>query len=840
MGRRRIFVAATAVAVVAFAAVPAIASDAFPNDRVQPSVEPTVGPDGGSVAMGGRVGAVGFEGGVEADKDGARVVSPPWHQSVEVPAGDPTAPKKEREELYGPPGAAAALGTGGLTASFTSGGVLSNLSWPGPGFYDHVNHVNIARDWDNHGAPENAGSFGGLVLPDGTATWFTSGDGWEQVGQRYEHAESGVVRTELHRAADSQIERALTVVIRDVVHPESDVLARQFEVLDAPDGTSLLYYANMNPTTARAPKLPSGTDGAADNVSDFATAFHREGDRSAMLHFRPATIDPTSATAAVTSRLNPDNAAEAIGRTYGTGVYIAVGGDRAPADHHAGLETVGMVRGEAEGTALLDPFYDARDGDLSESDLAFGKTAGAQRWDGSSGTIYIAAASDAQGAVGALDAARQQGFDGLVRAAERDWAKWIRRARLPATGDAHLDAVNKRALMLIRTAQDRQTGAIVANTTVQTPYKQDWVRDGAFFNYALLAAGYSDMVERHNDFYRRAQTETGHWSPILCTDGAHCDAVFPFEIDAQGLGVWIQWMEYEFDSDAAALADRYESIAKGAEILYACQDPSNGMQCYAAEDDAVEPTQKAQGAATVFLGLRSAAKAARVVAGHDVARADQLLNDAGRWDARARELQEAVLTTWCTKGTAQAPHCGLGRGVIYLVWPGKVLLDVDEETATRFDVPAKLDRTLNNFRDQLRYRMRANGPTGRNMQPGEFFQYPMESLLALTNGADRQDGLHVDAVNWLGHHVAEPGVLHFGERIYYVGGEAHSGAGDYLHSVGFPHIWSGAEMYLASAMVHGLQSGVGNPCRATGTVGDIPCSNGQRRPQHQPWSPPGG
>lgn len=410
MRRRRTFATAAAVAVLAVAVLPATASDSVPDDRLQSSVEPTVGEDGASVAVEGRVGAVGFEGGVGVDEDGVQVVSPPWHESVVVPVDDPSSPRKEREELYGPPGAAAALGTGGLTASFTSGGVLSNLSWPGPGFYDHVNYVNIARDWENHGAPENAGSFGGLVLNDGTATWFTPGDGWERVEQRYEHAESGVVRTELRRARDSRIDRDLTVVIRDVVHPSTDVLARNFEIVDAPAGTSLLYYANMNPTTARVPKVPSGTDAAADNVSDFATAFHRDGDRSAMLHFRPATVDPTSATAAITGRLGPDNAAQAVDRTYGTGVYVAVGGDGAPSDHQAGLETLGMVRGEAEGTPLLDPFYDVRDGDLSGSDMAFGKTAGAQRWDRSSGTVYLAAASDAGSAVGAVDAAREAGF----------------------------------------------------------------------------------------------------------------------------------------------------------------------------------------------------------------------------------------------------------------------------------------------------------------------------------------------------------------------------------------------------------------------------------------------
>jgi hypothetical protein len=806
MNRCRALVATVALCVFAAVAGPAMASDEPPvADRVQADVEPEADESGAEVQVDGELGAVGFAGGAEADEDGARVTSAPWYEAVGTDG-------KRREELYGPPGAAAALGTGGLTASFTAAGVLSNLSWPGPGFYDHVNYVQVSRDWQNHGAPENAGSFGGLVLPDGTATWFTPGDGWTKVEQTYAGPESGVVRTVLQRPATDGIPE-LTVTIRDVVHPSDDVLARSFDVVGAPDGSDLLYYANMNPTTTRTPRLPSTTEGAADNASDFATEFLR--DRNSMVHFRPATIDPTATTVAATGRIGAENTEAALAGTTGDGVYIAVRGDRDAIEHQAGLETLGMVRDEAESTALLDPFYDARDGSLSGADLAIGKTAGAQRWEGTEATVYLSAAPSAEAALDGAERARDLGFHRIAQEADRDWRDWIGRARLPPTGDEHIDAVNKRALMLIRTAQDRRTGAIVANTTVQTPYRQDWVRDGAFFNYALLTAGYPEMVAAHNDFYRRAQSETGHWSPILCTDGAHCDAVFPFEIDAQGLGVWIQWMEYEFDGNAAALAERYDSIARGAEILFACQDPTNGMQCYAAEDDAVEPTQKAQGAATVYLGLRSAADAARVVAGIDPSRAASLNGDADRWDARADDLQVAVLEHWCTKtkdGT-DARDCGIGRGVVYLVWPGKVLTDVSPEMDDQYEVSEKREGSLERFRSQLRTRM-------DQMEPGEFFQYPMESMMALTNGgSDRQAQLHLDAIDWLGNEVAEPGVLHFGERIYYLGGQGADT--DYLHSVGFPHVWSGAEMYLSSAMVHGLDG-----CHPGSSFGDIPCAVG--------------
>lgn len=774
MPMRRAWILAVIAAMAAANTAVAAVEIATPDERVAIAIEPETIPDGVSVTVDGNVGALGFTTGVEgttADGGSVQINDLPMFGAVGTGGN-------EREELYGPPVARAALGTGGLTSSFRGDGVLTNLSWPGPGLYEHVNYRSTSRDWPNQGAPENAGSFGGLLLPDGTGTWFTQGDGWVVVDQAYEGPTSGVLRTVLQRDT-------ITVTVRDVVHPTLDVLARHYAVDGAPEGARLAYFANMNPTTTRVPRVPSITDGILDDALDFATAF--DGDRGAMLHFRPYTLDPAAATVALTGQLGLGNLLGAIDSAIGDGVYIAVAGDRAPVDHQAGLETLGLLRGEFDGTPLIDPFYDARDGDLSGSPLALGKTAGAQAWDTTSSTVYLTAGSSAIDAGAAVDAARGLGFEGIRQAAEADWAAWTGRARLPATSDGQVRAVTQRALMLIRTAQDRRTGAIVANTTTQTPYRQDWLRDGAFFNYALLVAGYPEMVERHNDFYRRAQSVTGHWDPILCTDGAHCSAIFPFEIDSQAFGVWSLVMEHDFTGNTERLAGNWDAIRRGTAILELCEDPINGLQCYAAEDDAVAPTQGSQGAATVYLGLRAAARAAGIL-GHTA--------DQARWNARADELQAATVEQLCR------PGCTPGRGANYLVWPSLLLVEPTRDAA--------LDPLLQRQRNGL-----ASNISFATPEPGGFFQYPMERIFGLaTAGGDAPEHRRLleDAIAWLAHDVAEPGVLHFGERIF------HEGDGRYLHSVGFPHVWSGAETYLAAALVHGVTG-----CPADRTVGDAVC-----------------
>ncbi|MBW3619435.1 MAG: hypothetical protein KY461_04270 [Actinobacteria bacterium] len=752
-----------------------------PDGRVQVTADGGGGADGGSATVEGNVGAQPFQTGVAADHDSLRIEDPPMAEAWEFSADGHHA---EREELYGPRAANASLGTGGLTANVARDGVLSGLNWPGPGLYDHLAYLNVSRDWDNHGSADTAGSFGGL----GTG-WLREDFGWEVVDQRWSDAETGTLETVLSSEAED-----LTVTVTDVVHPTEDLLVRNFRF--SRDVTEpFAYYGNFNPTTSRAPRVPSVFDAFADPVLDFATTYSET--EGALLHFRPYRVDPASFTRLATSQPDAATAQDAVAGGFGPGVYLAVAGQDRPASFQAGLETVGLVRAEGEGTPLLDPYYDLADGSLSNSPAAFGKTAGALAGlpsdpDGSY-TVYLSAAERPGDALDTIRDARRRGFRAIRAAADADWRRWIGRARLPDTEDGATLDVSRRALMLIRTAQDRTTGAIVANTTAQTPYREDWVRDGAFFNYALLLAGYDDMVAAHNDFYRRIYRPGGTWDSFYYTDGAEAGAMFPYEIDSQAFALWALWLPMEFGADVDYLADVYPAIRETADALLLCTDPTNDMQCYAPEDDAYRPTQESQGAATVYLAFRSAVAAAEAMG----------VEPSPAWARRAEELRTATLEELCDDD-----GCRGGRGGIYLVWPSRLLDPDDPRTA-------ELTQShLARFADQLDRRVRRQEPV-----VGGFFQYPMESILALAPAWEHPDAdARLDAaVRWLTSDVVEPGVLHFGERIYRDGPRSH------LHTVGFPHIWSGAETYLAAAFAEGLTG-----CRrGVDRIGEATCRPGR-------------
>lgn len=768
-----------------------------PPERVRLCADGAGGPSGGWVEVDGTVGAFAFRNRVDAGPSGVRVSDPPAMRSFELSQGQQGP---SYLEPYGPYVARATIGTGGITAGVDAAGRLSNLSWPGPGMYEHLNYATLSRGQPNQAAPANAGSFGGLVLcpeiciPEAQhATWLHPGHDWETVSQSYASDRSQTLVTVLRNDA-----LGITATVTDVVDPVDDLLARNVRIECNACAPGFAYYTNANPTTARVPRVPSVTDAAADNVADFGTVY--DATASAMLHFRPYKADPTSLTRLATGQPGAGAAAEAVSGAFGPGVYVAVAGQGRAAQHQAGADSFGLVREEAEGTPALDPYDDLLpDGRLSGSPAAFGKTAGALGGlpadaDGSY-TVYLAAAADAQTALGAIERARARGFAAIRAASEAWWGEWTARARLPAADD-RVRTVGLRALMLTRTAMDRTTGAIVAKATTQWPYRQDWVRDGAFFNYALLLAGYPELAIRHADFYRRVYRTGGTWDSFYYPDGAEAGAAWPYEVDSQGFALWALWLPYAMGGAGTDYLERaYPAIADTAGALALCRDPRTGLMCPGPEDDAVFPyaTQGTQGASIAYLALRSAADAA-----------DALARDADRaagWRARADEIRSAVTARLCTPA-----GCGTSRGGIYAAWPSRLLDGAPMEDAHLDALAAMMDARA------------AHETPG----VGGSFGYPMEPLIALAprwSSADR-DARLAAWVGWLTGEVVDDPLDHFGESIFRCDGEPPCAPGErYLHTV-FPHVWSGIEMYIGAALAAGVE---GCP-PGVATIDDVRCA----------------
>jgi GH15 family glucan-1,4-alpha-glucosidase len=238
--------------------------------------------------------------------------------------------------------------------------------------------------------------------------------------------------------------------------------------------------------------------------------------------------------------------------------------------------------------------------------------------------------------------------------------------------------VAKRALASVRLARAARTGAIVASANTQGPYGEDWIRDGAFINRVLDRNGLSDWVTQHNLFYARVQASPqnpspvrppGNWSMAYYFDGVD-GAPIPWEIDETGLGVWTLFDHYRYlrgDAARRYLARVYPAIVRAADFLTACEDPTNGLQCVANEDDNYTPSQSLHGAETVYLGLQSAIAAA---AAHGDRSADVT-----SWKQRLARLRAAIDAlydpsrhAYRTGGSGNAYNLDYGDGG-WLLWP---------------------------------------------------------------------------------------------------------------------------------------------------------------------------
>lgn len=665
----------------------------------------------------------------------------------------------EFELQWGATNTNVALGAGRLTSTVSLCGELTSVKWPGPSYFDQLDYLTSnepdARLTPRFGALESAGAFPGLWYRTAAGSGFTwlRDTPWRHE-QRYTSDSSNIALTVMRHPG-----LRLTVRAYQFIVPGRDVLINHYEVeresgSPVQEGT-LIFYANFAPTMARQAMFPVA-DWALDFKNDHAVVYdEREG---ALLHYFPASergnphrlarVSELLRNAGSSERLKQD-VQVLISELTEEGVYIAFGARGGDDGYQCGFDqtelcdvqsrlTENTIRvfdlGEAFAEfvrfafqcrrQVLHPdgplgecrqrlgwtyeaesaYTDAVDGRLSGSPIAAcqANAALAKRLtfvgDRAEATFDIAIAGRRDDAYALLRAARGEPVERQQAAHQQWWEAFLSRARLPNTADPDVLAFAKRTLIVIRTAMDEASGGIVASVNTQPPYGEDWPRDGAFINYALDLAGYTDLVTRHNRFYARVQRKRpAPWSPLY--DFGPCDPerpVYPncvpagtveanyyadpvaaipglplsFEIDAAGLTVWTLWEHAKFltnpDERRAYLDEVCSSIGLGAENLARCKDENNNLQCLANEDDNIPLAQTLMGAQTVLLALRSAVEAA--------AECGFERSEVEFWQSRARELEEAIPRHFLR--TEPLPHLE-GPRAPWVIWPVRFLQPQD-------------------------------------------------------------------------------------------------------------------------------------------------------------------
>lgn len=391
---------------------------------------------------------------------------------------------------------------------------------------------------------------------------------------------------------------------------------------------SLVAYGNFSPIGSEVPYIPFEDSGCATQANLSKVGSYSISEQLATVSWSGVDL--------LTGQ--PATASVAMGFDGQTSRY-QIGADSqdplAPPGRPDGYEQL-----EAAPYRLGDSTADAGQPTIAlERPLVFGPTGIA------SARLYVAAEPRAHMAVAQIVAARQDSFDEQLAQVEAAWQALFRHVPLPATQDSRVVEVAERSVITMLLAIDPRTGAIVASSDTQGPYGEDWIRDGSFINAALDENGFVALATRHDLFYARTQSAPDHplpgvpfgnWPMNMYMTGQPGGPI-PWEIDETGYGAWTLWRQARFvpaQGRIQYLHEVFPAIARAADFLLACQDPDNGFQCAASEDDNFTPSQTLHGALPDLLALRSAVAAATVLGDHSTI--------VDEWQARAQRLQQAI------------------------------------------------------------------------------------------------------------------------------------------------------------------------------------------------------
>jgi GH15 family glucan-1,4-alpha-glucosidase len=531
-------------------------------------------------------------------------------------------------ENYGPTDISAQAGDTRrrVTVNENTAGTVTVFKWPNPSYYNQVKYQSVSRDADGNvtNLYPNEGTFAGIRYRTSEGPGFAWFRDWDHQ-QRYD-SQDNAVPVNVYK---SPAELGLEVTGFDLVSGNS--FQRQF-VVERKAGSpvrsaSLVAYENFNPVATRQPLVPM-VDWCLTWLSDQHAAYNARS--HAILNWWKGSDQATG---------NPSS------------VALAMGFNGKDSAHQVGAD--GFDPGsEPDGPA--DPYHELENAPyrLGGATKADGQTAGALasklHFDGRGRArtrFTVAAGKTREKAFATLRKARDAGFSKQLRVDSNRWRNWLERTDLPKDAGARITKVSKRALISLKLAMVPKTGAIVASSATQGPYGEDWIRDGAFFNEALDWNGFANAVSLHNRFYARIQASPenpselrphGNWAEGVYGDGID-GLPIPWEIDETGLGVWTLYRHAAFLEGREKkdyVDDVYPAIVRAADFLASCEDPANGLQCLAHEDDNFNQTQTIHGAQTTVLALRSAIRAA-ALAGDTSPRVDA-------WRSRRAELRAAI------------------------------------------------------------------------------------------------------------------------------------------------------------------------------------------------------
>ncbi len=530
------------------------------------------------------------------------------------------------EEVFGVSDVVAASGNGGLTACVNDHGRVSVCKWPSPGYYDQLTYRIRSRNEKFPGVPPSDGLKWGLRI--GGETKWLCGEPWKST-QCYAAVDSTVIKTRL-----ASSEAGLTATQYLFVCPDADVLVVHLVVEGLDAAPTIFWHADFSPCTRLIPEVPIG-DWLLDGANDFAV--FEAGNHGAICHFRPegATHDDWArAREFAAQEAGPD-----AWRTFRQGVWIVYGSPDEILGFQCGLE------GED-----ASAFKQADLGRLSGSRAAVGSCDSAialrpaVKEGAYAATVLVAFGESYDQARERFMQAKGKGYERLKEEADGYWREWLRGTILPATDDESLTALIKRCLLVLATAMDRRSSAIVRAPLVQPPLALDWPRHGVWMTTALDLAGLHEPASRHTGFYAEGirgsdlpGARAGSFPAAFYANGTAAIPSAVLDVEAPAWVLWSFWRHGLSLGPAARptyFATIWDATLLSTEFLAGWSDVNTGLPLHSFDPSLVRDTRSPELLLTVSTGVAS---------GLHIANA--LGQDRPGWSARANEMEALCLST---------------------------------------------------------------------------------------------------------------------------------------------------------------------------------------------------
>lgn len=399
----------------------------------------------------------------------------------------------------------------------------------------------------------------------------------------------------------------------------------------------------------------------------------------------------------------------------------------------------------------------------------------------------------------------QLDFDAAVAAKESWFRHLMAQAPIPVASE-NIEGLSKRALVTLIQNYDPQSGAIVASIARQSPYAEDWPRDGAYFNYVLdHTLGLHDWVTKRNFWYAELQkksTDSSLWQPLVPVgnwamnyygDG-EIGGIIPWEVDETGYMVWAFWNHYEATGDLQYLADIYPALQRAADFLVEFRDPDNNLPKPGHEDDHIDQSQTLVGANTTWLAMKAAEQAANEL-GH--------VFDAQRYAWRKQQLDDAInAELWNADKQAWGfKHWGQAE----LAWPTQFRPWSDPQMQSHLE--ASWSKIFDTF-------LQPNGPDNVNSEGRVQGLYETKFLIPMAKsskatGNSLQMQRVQEGLNWIADKWATPDTGILGEVWMKCGSPStawpcddpnsvHNHEDGIIATVSQPHAWQQVLFYLGA------------------------------------------